>query len=59
MIYVTASPCWNCFQADRELGIRAIVYGEFYRDDEIFDVASKLSIDLQHLQSHVPAPRRE
>ena len=58
-VYVTASPCWNCFKQIANSGIRRIVYGEFYRDDRIFEVAAKLSIDLQHLQSHVPAPRRE
>jgi dCMP deaminase len=59
MIYVTASPCWNCFKQIANAGIRRIVYGEFYRDDRIFDVAGRLSIDLMHLQSHVPAPRRD
>ena len=35
-IYVTASPCWNCFKQIANAGIRRIVYGEFYRDDRIF-----------------------
>ena len=59
MIYVTASPCWNCFKQIANAGIRRIVYGEFYRDDRIFDVAGRLAIDLQHLQSHVPASRKD
>jgi dCMP deaminase len=58
-IYVTASPCWNCFKQIANAGIRRIVYGEFYRDDRIFDVAARLSIDLLHVPSQVPAPRRE
>jgi dCMP deaminase len=48
-IYVTASPCWNCFKQVANAGIRRIIYGEFYRDTRIFDVAKQLNIDLHHL----------
>jgi dCMP deaminase len=48
-IYVTASPCWNCFKQVANAGIRRIVYGEFYRDNRIFDVANQLGIELHHL----------
>jgi dCMP deaminase len=48
-IYVTASPCWNCFKQVANSGIRRIVYGEFYRDNRIFDVAKQLNIELVHL----------
>jgi dCMP deaminase len=48
-IYVTASPCWNCFKQVANAGIRRIVYGEFYRDNRIFDVAQRLGIELHHL----------
>ena len=48
-IYVTASPCWNCFKQVANSGIRRIVYGEFYRDSRIFDVAKQLNIELLHL----------
>jgi len=58
MIYVTASPCWNCFKMIANAGVRRIVYGEFYRDERIFQVAARLGIDLLHLQSHVETPRR-
>jgi dCMP deaminase len=30
-------------------GIRRIVYGEFYRDARIFDIASRLAVELVHL----------
>ena len=56
-IYVTASPCWNCFKQIANAGIRRIVYGEFYRDDRIFSVAERLGIELLHIQSHVAGPR--
>jgi len=58
MVYVTAIPCWNCFKQIANAGVRRIVYGEFYRDERIFQVASRLGIDLLHLQSHVETPRR-
>jgi len=44
MIYVTASPCWNCFKQIANAGVRRIVYGEFYRDERIFQVAERLGI---------------
>jgi dCMP deaminase len=45
-IYTTASPCWPCFKLIANSGIRRICYGEFYRDQRIFDFAKKLSIEL-------------
>ena len=50
-LYVTASPCWNCFKQIANSGLRRIVYGEFYRDDRIFQVAQSLGIELVHLQT--------
>ena len=50
-IYVTASPCWNCFKQIANSGIRRICYGEFYRDERIFTVAEKLAIELVHIQA--------
>ena len=55
-VYVTASPCWNCFKQIANAGVRRIVYGEFYRDARIFDVAQHLGIELLHLPVPVPAP---
>ena len=50
--YVTASPCWGCFKLLANAGVTRIVYGEFYRDDRVFDVAAKLGIEMQE----VPVP---
>lgn len=50
-VYITASPCWNCFKMLANAGIRKIYYGEFYRDEKIFDTAKKLGIELIHLKS--------
>jgi dCMP deaminase len=44
--YITASPCWGCFKTLANAGIKRIVYGEFYRDDRIFDVAAKIGIEM-------------
>ena len=45
-IYVTASPCWGCFRLIANAGIVRICFGEFYRDQKIFDVSQKLGIEL-------------
>ncbi len=50
-IYVTASPCWQCFKMIANAGIKRIVFGEFYRDQRIFEVARRLGIELVHLNA--------
>ena len=55
-VYVTASPCWNCFKQIANAGVRRIVYGEFYRDARIFDVAAHVGIELLHLPTPTPTP---
>ena len=45
-IFITASPCWPCFKMLANAGIKKIFYGEFYRDERIFNVAKKLGIEL-------------
>jgi dCMP deaminase len=45
-ITVTASPCWGCFRLIANAGIVRIVFGEFYRDQKIFEVSQKLGIEL-------------
>jgi dCMP deaminase len=46
IIYVTASPCWGCFKMIANAGLVKIVYGEFYRDQRIFEFAQRLGIEL-------------
>ena len=48
-VYVTASPCWNCFKALANAGIKRICYGEFYRADRSFRVAKELGIEMVHV----------
>src|SRR5690348_6892289 len=50
-IYVTASPCWNCFKTIANSGILRILFGEFYRVNRIFEVATRLGMELVHLPS--------
>ncbi len=49
--YVTASPCWGCFRLLANAGVRRIVFGEFYRDPRVFDVAERLGIELIDMSS--------
>lgn len=52
-IYVTANPCWNCFKTIANAGIKTIVYGELYRDQEILnreiEVAETVYISIARL----------
>jgi len=48
-VYITASPCWPCFKMLANAGIKKIYYGEFYRDDRIFEIANKIGIELMHI----------
>lgn len=50
-IYTTASPCWPCFKLIANAGIGRIVFGEFYRDQRIFEYATQLRIELVDLTS--------
>jgi dCMP deaminase len=52
-IYTTASPCWPCFKLIANSGAQRIVFGEFYRDERIFEHARILEIELVELK--VPA----
>jgi dCMP deaminase len=48
-IYVTASPCWNCFKLIANSGIRRVFYLEFYRDEKILLVAKEAGIELKQV----------
>lgn len=49
VMYVTASPCWPCFKLIANSGISRIVFGEFYRDEQIFKIAERLGMRLDPL----------
>ena len=48
-IYVTASPCWDCFKLIANAGIVRVLYGDFYRDDRIAEYALEAGIELVRL----------
>ncbi len=48
-IFVTASPCFNCFKLIVNSGIRSISFGEFYRDERVIQFADELGIEMIHL----------
>lgn len=52
-IYITASPCWNCFKMIANAGITRIIFGEFYRDQRIFETAEQLGIMLEKVEVEV------
>jgi len=45
-IYVTASPCWNCFKLIANSGIKRIFYFEFYRDEKVLTVSKEAGIEM-------------
>jgi dCMP deaminase len=45
-IYVTASPCWDCFKLIANAGITRVLFGEFYRDGRIVEFAREAGIEL-------------
>ena len=48
-IFVTASPCYDCFKMIANAGINKIYFGEFYSDERIIAHAEKLNIQLSDL----------
>ncbi|MBU0979319.1 MAG: cytidine/deoxycytidylate deaminase family protein [Nanoarchaeota archaeon] len=48
-IYITASPCYNCFKLIGNSGLKEVFYGEFYRDERITDLANQAGIKLKKL----------
>ena len=51
-IYITASPCFDCFKLIANVGIGKIYFGEFYRDERIIAHAKSLKIDLIDLSKN-------
>ena len=48
-IYVTASPCFNCFKLIANAGIRTVYFGELYRDERVLQLAAELGIRMVEL----------
>ncbi len=58
-IYITASPCWICFKLLCNAGIKRICYGEFYRDDRIFEAARQAGVELVDLSHTLAANEKK
>lgn len=54
-MYVTASPCWPCFRLLANAGIMVVYFGEFYRDERIFEAANNLGILLTDMSAGAEA----
>ena len=52
-IYVTASPCYNCFKLIANAGIKTILNHELYRDDRIINRAKEVGIKLIGLENPI------
>lgn len=48
-IYVTASPCFNCFKLIANAGIETVFFDEFYRDEKVLQFARELGIRMVDL----------
>jgi dCMP deaminase len=57
-IYVTASPCWDCFKLIANSGIKRIFYYEFYRDERIIKIATQAGIELKRVMCKNPLKQR-
>jgi len=55
-IYVTASPCFNCFKLIANAGISKIAFGEFYRDEKIYTFAAEMRIELLEVAANGAPP---
>ena len=49
-IFVTASPCYDCFKLIANAGIKTIYYDEFYRDERIIEKSKEIGIQLASLE---------
>jgi dCMP deaminase len=48
-IYITVSPCWDCFKMIAQAGIKYVYYVEFYRDSRFLKYAKDLGIVVIHV----------
>lgn len=49
-LYITFSPCWICFKAIINAGIKKVFYESFYRDARIEKVAQELGIQFKQVE---------
>ena len=52
-LYVTTTPCWNCFKLVANAGIKKIYYSRVYKDTKTFDFAKLADIEM------IPVPNQQ
>jgi len=50
-LYVTCSPCWECFKVLANAGIKRICYGEFYRNEYVLEAAAQIGVEMVDLSA--------
>jgi len=58
-LYVTASPCWECFKVLANAGIRRICFGEFYRNERVLEAAKQIGMEMVDLSKALNGPHPE
>jgi dCMP deaminase len=53
-LYVTSSPCWNCFKALANVGIKKIFFSHEYREKKIFEFAKLANIEMIQVMKQIP-----
>jgi len=48
-IYITSSPCWDCFKAIVAAGIKKIYFRDFHDDTSFLDAAKQAGIEVEQL----------
>ena len=49
-VFVTSSPCWNCFKLLANAGIKKINYLKQYKEQKIFEFAKLAHIELHQIK---------
>lgn len=50
-LYVSASPCWECFKVLANCGIKRVCFGEFYRNECVLTAAEQIGIEMIDLSA--------
>jgi dCMP deaminase len=55
-LYVTASPCWECFKVLANCGIKRVCFGEFYRNENVLQAADQIGVEMIDLSAGIGEP---
>ena len=48
-LYVTTSPCWNCFKLVANAGVKKIYFSKSYKDTKTIDFARLAKIEMKQI----------